>query len=252
MKKSKSGIYCILNIQNNKKYIGSSIRISTRWYEHKFDLKMGKHVNKHLQKSWDKYGENNFKFFIIEEFETTNRTDLYILEDKYILEFDTLNIEKGYNTELAGNKIKSSENTNRVYKPIVVLTLDGKFYNEYISVAEASRALNIGVKKVDDILNKRTCGGSNLKKSFKGFQFVYKEQYDPNKDYTYKQERTHTIICTKEDFIKEYNSPQEAADELGMKVGRVYEVLRGHSKTCGGGYSFKYKEEFAKKFKEAS
>ena len=253
MKKYKSGIYCILNIKNNKKYIGSSIRISTRWYEHKFNLRNNTHFNTHLQAAWNKYGEETFKFFIIEEYQATDKKGLCALEDKYMLEFDTINPEKGYNVDLAGNKIKISEETNRTYKSIIVLTLDGKFYKEYISIAEVERDLEIPAKKIDMVLNKRICIGSNLKKSVKGFQFIYKEEYDPTKDYTYKQERNHAIVCTKEDFTKEYNSPQEAADELGIKVGRIYEVLRGYANTCGGGYkngyTFRYKEEFMKKFK---
>lgn len=60
------GIYKITNIINNKIYIGSSKEIDRRWYLHKYLLNKNEHYNKHLQYSWNKYGEDNFKFDIVE------------------------------------------------------------------------------------------------------------------------------------------------------------------------------------------
>ena len=62
----ESIIYRILNTKNNKVYIGSTNRGYHRLEEHKKRLKSGKHVNKHLQSSWDRNGENSFLFEIIE------------------------------------------------------------------------------------------------------------------------------------------------------------------------------------------
>jgi len=58
--KNKSGIYKIINIINNRLYIGSSVNIRRRWLEHKRLLSKGKHENNLLQNSWDKHGENCF------------------------------------------------------------------------------------------------------------------------------------------------------------------------------------------------
>lgn len=58
----KSGIYMIKNIVNDKIYIGSSVDIPHRISSHKSYLKRGKHANKILQRSWNKYGGDNFKF----------------------------------------------------------------------------------------------------------------------------------------------------------------------------------------------
>ena len=59
------GIYCIENILNHKKYIGQSIDINNRWYTHKSKLNTNKHHSKYLQRSWNKYGEYFFDFYII-------------------------------------------------------------------------------------------------------------------------------------------------------------------------------------------
>lgn len=60
------GIYKIVNITNSKVYIGQSNNIKKRWTEHRSALNNNRHVNVHLQNAWNKYGENNFEFVIIE------------------------------------------------------------------------------------------------------------------------------------------------------------------------------------------
>lgn len=62
----KSCIYQILNIVNEKFYIGHSQDYDVRWWEHSRKLKTNKHDNFHLQSAWNKYGENVFEFIIIE------------------------------------------------------------------------------------------------------------------------------------------------------------------------------------------
>jgi len=62
-----SGIYEIKNLINGKMYIGQSANIAKRKNEHFLALKNGKHYNEHLQRSFNKYGEDNFIFKIIEE-----------------------------------------------------------------------------------------------------------------------------------------------------------------------------------------
>lgn len=97
----KSGIYIIENIINNKKYIGSSIDIDKRWYQHKYNLNNNIHENLYLQNAWNKYGEENFKFQIIEE---TDKLNLIKREQHYIDFYNVINI--GYNlSPTAGNTL---------------------------------------------------------------------------------------------------------------------------------------------------
>jgi group I intron endonuclease len=60
------GIYKIFNKVNNKYYIGSSNNIKRRWRDHKKMLRGNRHDNIYLQNSWNKYGENNFDFIVID------------------------------------------------------------------------------------------------------------------------------------------------------------------------------------------
>lgn len=60
------GVYIIRNIVNNNIYIGSSVNIKKRFCQHRNSLRKNKHHNKYLQHSWNKYGEENFEFVVIE------------------------------------------------------------------------------------------------------------------------------------------------------------------------------------------
>lgn len=61
------GIYKIINLQNNKFYVGSAVDFTKRKRRHWWALRSQKHANKHLQAAWNQYGEDAFKFVIVEE-----------------------------------------------------------------------------------------------------------------------------------------------------------------------------------------
>lgn len=60
------GIYIIQNLVNGNIYVGSSSNIKRRFSQHKSTLRHNTHKNKHLQNAWNKYGEENFEFVVIE------------------------------------------------------------------------------------------------------------------------------------------------------------------------------------------
>lgn len=61
-----SGIYIITNIGNGHKYIGSAINIKNRFKRHKKDLRHNRHHSQYLQRAWNRYGPENFKFEVLE------------------------------------------------------------------------------------------------------------------------------------------------------------------------------------------
>ena len=107
------GIYTITNKINNKKYIGQSQNIKVRWKNHKAELRHNHHSNTYLQNSWNKYGEHNFEFKIIEEcnIEKLDEKEMYWIEF-----YNTVDPECGYNLNNGGGSnrgIKFSEETKR-------------------------------------------------------------------------------------------------------------------------------------------
>ena len=67
--KKLSGIYCIENLIDSKKYIGSTTNFQKRYSKHLFELKNEIHSSHHLQQAYLKYGASNFRFDIIELFD---------------------------------------------------------------------------------------------------------------------------------------------------------------------------------------
>lgn len=94
------GIYKIENKINHKIYIGQSNDIETRWTHHKWELNNHKHSNNHLQKAWDKFGEENFIFEIVE---LCDETIIDEKEQEYIKKFCSLSSQNGYNLDSGGN-----------------------------------------------------------------------------------------------------------------------------------------------------
>lgn len=83
------GIYGILNKANGNMYVGKTgNNFGDRRDCHFAALRGGYGVNKHLQRAWDKYGEDNFEFVVLQEcFEAD---DLNELERLYIQKYRKL------------------------------------------------------------------------------------------------------------------------------------------------------------------
>ena len=97
----KSGIYKITNIINGKFYIGSSKEIEKRWDDHKQYLRGKYHDNPKLQHAWDFYGEDKFRFDIIEE----------VNDEKLLLEREQYHLDlwKPYHRNIGYNICPTSE-----------------------------------------------------------------------------------------------------------------------------------------------
>lgn len=164
---NKSGIYKLVNLINNKIYIGSAVNLRQRFKMHKRDILKNKHCNTYLSRSISKYGIENFMFEVIE---FPDKENLIQREQYYI---DTLKPE--YNLcKIAGSAFGrickpetreqiSKSNTGKKHsketrekmrdsrigkylgenhwnsKKILQLDLNDNVINTFGSIAEASR-----------------------------------------------------------------------------------------------------------------
>jgi hypothetical protein len=80
-------VYRIRNLENNKAYIGETIRGELRWKRHLRDLRGNRHPNKLLQEDFDKYGEQAFEWSIMKEFEDEDKSVLLLEEARTIQQF---------------------------------------------------------------------------------------------------------------------------------------------------------------------
>lgn len=163
-----SGIYCIINIKNSKRYIGSSKNIRQRLWTHRAGLRHNKHENYYLQAAWNKYGEDNFDFYIVES-----------CEEKVLLEreqwyINTMKPEYNINP-IAQNppsskesRKKQSETRKKLFAegklkpsfkhtPVYVYDLEGNFIKEYSTMKEAA----IGELGRDTGAVKNACHGKD-------------------------------------------------------------------------------------------
>ena len=67
-----SAIYGIVCVPTQKVYVGSAKVVRIRFAEHRRTLRRGSHFNPPLQNAWNKYGEESFRFDVIEIVEPEN------------------------------------------------------------------------------------------------------------------------------------------------------------------------------------
>lgn len=237
----KSGIYGIKNKVNNKMYVGQTYDFQYRWGKHKTALKTNTHSNKKLQFAWNKYGENNFEFFIIEEcnLDVINEREIYWIEF-----YDSLN--SGYNLCEGGDGIRGYKHTEeeiqkmiQIQHPRAVYALD-KEHNivmEFPSASTAAKKLGIWARFIKSVANR-----INRQKTALGYIWVYKDEYDSgvvNWDYYDNYNRDFPIPIKQFDldgtFIQEFDSKYEA-QKHGFCASQICRSIKRPGITASGCY----------------
>lgn len=181
----RSGIY-IIESPSGAVYIGQSRDIPKRWKSH-LRTPASKHTIIH--KSLKKYGAEAHKFTILHFLNndvSQNILDCY--EQEYIKLFKNngyrlMNISPGGSAPMYGRKhteesrakmstSRAGENNPNYGKgcfgadsgrarPVIQYSKDGTFINEFVTITDASRQLNINRLSISNVVNKRafTAGG---------------------------------------------------------------------------------------------
>ena len=256
----------ILNLLNNKSYIGSTKNFSSRKAQHFRSLKNNKHHSYHLQNSFNKYKIECFSFLILERIE-----DLSLLIDRelhWVKLKDTLNPNKGYNIAIPKKDCSLTLRTstidklklgayNQYYKDNKRISLkdfmNGKRSKDLIikkgtehlkkklllfdkmtgekklsfnSIQEASLFFCIDYKKLFQFIDKDN-------KTYKGYIIVREENYDKSKIYK-------KIYKPKKFYIK------KTVEEKEQNKFRGYPIKATNIKT-GESITYNNKSDLAEK-----
>jgi hypothetical protein len=96
------GVFQIRNTNNDKIFLVSGQNLPGLMNRHRFQLQHGGHPNKQLQEDWQRLGENNFAFEIVEEIIPPTephfdvKRELEGMEDLWLAELKPFG-EQGYN-----------------------------------------------------------------------------------------------------------------------------------------------------------
>jgi len=158
---NKCGIYAIVNELNGKIYVGSSVNIKDRLVKHKSALNLNKNISPHLQKAWNKYGEDAFRFSILEE---CKEDMLIIREQAWIDYYDSMNKDKGYNLKEAGSHGKHSEETKKKISQSHIGIKHGDDAKRKMSLAKKGKpSPRLGVVLSEDSKKKMSLAKKNFR-----------------------------------------------------------------------------------------
>ena len=141
-------IYKIENLVNQKVYIGKTIRSpETRWKEH-IRESLYENDNIPIHNAIRKYGLENFSFSIIED----NIEDIDILNQKekdYIVKFNALSHDAGYNVCLGGDGGRTaSKLTEEIVDKIVTILSDK---DSLTSIPDIAKQYNVSSSVISRI-----------------------------------------------------------------------------------------------------
>jgi group I intron endonuclease len=231
-----SGVYKILNRVTNKIYVGSSINIFSRWKKHKTDLVYNRHGNIHLQRSWNKYGESNFAFSIIENCSNFLEREQYYLDtllyaQDYISGVSDKFKEVGYNI----SPIAAGGKYSRVYQ----YSRDGSFIKFWNSSIEAGEFVRCSYKSIWKCCN--TPG--SLCKNFI-WSYTFKESMSPILISRKSKKNFKRVVKMdmRGNVIGEFESMDDGALSIGQrKSTNIRKCIMGE-RSHSGGFRWKYAE----------
>jgi group I intron endonuclease len=159
-----SGIYAILNIENEKIYVGSANDFQDRWRLHLLELNRNNHHNRHLQRAYNMYGRGAFIFVILQY----SISWLEQLEQHWIDKLDSTNIEVGYNICKAGRNregVKASDETRKKLSDSHKGIIPSEETKRKMSESRKGNTINNGRKWSKEAVAKRTASNTGQKRS---------------------------------------------------------------------------------------
>jgi group I intron endonuclease len=197
-----SGIYCIRNIANDKRYIGSSKNIGTRFRVHKSRLRLNKHHSKHLQYAYN-LDPSIFQYEILEKID-----DITLLEKREQYWVDTY---QSYKNDYGYNAVRTVDRTDPM-RMRERWAKDGAKARHKVKMLQVNRN-PARCQKVADSLRRHFT--NPLNKELRLLTCPHRKR----------------VICNETKQI--FNSIAEAARILGISVVKIRDSFSGKRKSRG-------------------
>lgn len=232
------GIYKITNIQNNKVYIGQSTDVEDRIAHHRSSLRHNKHENSHLQRSWNKYGEDSFMFEILDICEEQALDD----KERYYIEmYQATDQNHGYNKEDGGslNKHMSEEQKAKMRKAKEGMYIgeNNPMYGVHLKCQEEKKKklseMFKGKKRPEcaRVISEEEKRVLSVRFSGSGNPFYGKHHSDETRKKVRESKRNHPVLCV--ETGQEYISINEASKQTGIHSASISRASRS-DRTAGG------------------
>lgn len=253
-------IYKTTNLINNKIYIGQDINNNPK-YLGSGDL---------IKRAIKKYGKNNFKKETIKE--CINQKELDEYERMFIEQYDSRNINVGYNISIGGRNgatlnRKMSDKTKKKMSEVRIGMKFSDKHKENLSLAHIGKIVSDetkkkisngspykGIKKgnlpdetklkISTSKKGKTISEETRKKMSIAHNGINNHFF--GKKHTFESlSKTRKIIIQLDvngNFIKEWNGVNIAAKELNINQSNISAVLTGKQKITKG-FKFKYKDD---------
>lgn len=262
-----SGIYEIINIITERRYVGSAVNIEKRWMKHKNLLDCNNHHSLKLQNAWNKYGKDNFKFEILYE---CDKSELLFCEQNWL---DFYGIENLYNIcPIAGSSLgrKHSDETKRKISeiqigkktssftkrkiqlarngyPVIQIDMEGNVLGRYESVNEAARQTGINSSAISSSARRYIkCNVTLFVKLESDIELALQKNREKCKNRKITNANNGAINGKKSSkpiyqidrntnqIIKIWNSARDVERKLGINNSNISQCALGKLKSAGG------------------
>ena len=198
-------IYCYTNIYNDKKYVGQTTWPARRKSEHKHAANTPdcKEYNLLFHKKLREYGDDSFRFEILEEIDTTN-TELVDEREAYWIQYLSSYVKTGmgYNTTLGGQ----GAGRHKLLEPDVINQVICMLKTQ-VTYKEINEKLGVSLKTIVNI-NRGSYAGS------------------PPENYPIRRVRISEEIkdAIREVLLTTKKTRQEIADEFDVSLSTVKRI----------------------------
>lgn len=208
-----TGIYCIENLANGKRYIGQSKDIEERWRHHKWELRTQRHPNKHLLSAWNKFGEDSFVFYVLEECEFDEMNEKEI---QWIEKFKSFGVS-GYNMTAGGEGQFERRLTDEQRKHLSEIN---------------KGALNANFGKHKSVETKRKMSESAKARQRDKLSDEHKQKISSKLKGKKKPYFNKAVFCHETNMI--YNSVSECSETLNIPIYSISRNCLGRRKSANG------------------